>query len=329
MNPETLSDKPTEVMTGDRSKSSSGTTNPEGESVSAQVSTRWPRLGREPESKRYSLFRALWLMVNILLVGSIFFLAYSTGWEFSTRRYLEGFSDAIVPATSPGDEKIEAILHWMAHGPARRTSGVEASETDRDPTDTLNYDALLRVCGTATNAFINLVDTGGMQARRLLLMDSHQMTKHVVAEVLVDGRWIVVDPSFRVVLRGTDGKTLTREELMDPTVFAAATRNVNKYDSSYTYDHTVHIRLARIRVFGGLLRRALDRAFPGWEDTPTMTLLVERESFAALVASFLLVIFLILLRACLRWYGEKRLGVHSVRIRQQIRRACHAFLDAT
>src|SRR5579863_8744840 len=142
MNPETLSDKPTEVMTGDRSKSSSGTTNPEGESVSAQVSTRWPRLGREPESKRYSLFRALWLMVNILLVGSIFFLAYSTGWEFSTRRYLEGFSDAIVPATSPGDEKIEAILHWMAHGPARRTSGVEASQTDRDPTDTLNYDAL-------------------------------------------------------------------------------------------------------------------------------------------------------------------------------------------
>jgi hypothetical protein len=267
--------------------------------------------------------------VNFLLIVSVFLAAYSAGWEFSTRRYLEGFSDAIVPATSPGDEKIEAILHWMAHGPARRSSGVEASQTDRDPTDTLNYDALLRVCGTATNAFINLVDTGGMQARRLLLMDSHQMTRHVVAEVLVDGRWIVVDPSFRVVLRGADGKTLTREELMDPAVFAAATRNVKGYDSSYTYDHTVHIRLARIRVFGALFRRILDRAFPGWEDTPTMTLLVERESFAALVASFLLVIFLVLFRACLRWYGEKRLGVHSVRIRQQIRRACHAFLDAT
>jgi hypothetical protein len=311
MNPETLSDKPNEVMTEDRSKSSSGATSPKG--------GRWPLPVRDPESKRYPLFRAIWLVVNFLLVASVFLAAYSAGWEFSTRRYLEGFSDAIVPATSPGDEKIEAILNWMAHGPARRTSGVDASQSDRDPTDTLNYDALLRVCGTATNAFINLVDTGHMQARRLLLVDSRQTTKHVVAEVLVDGRWIIVDPSFRVVMRGPDGKTLTREELADPAMFAAATRNIRGYEPSYTFDHTVHIRLARIQVFGSLLRRILDRAFPGWEDTPTMTLLVERESFAAMTASFLLVIFLVLLRAC----------VHSVRIRQQILRACHAFLDAT
>jgi hypothetical protein len=304
MNPETLSDKPNEVMTEDRSKSSSGATSPKG--------GRWPLPVRDPESKRYPLFRAIWLVVNFLLVASVFLAAYSAGWEFSTRRYLEGFSDAIVPATSPGDEKIEAILNWMAHGPARRTSGVDASQSDRDPTDTLNYDALLRVCGTATNAFINLVDTGHMQARRLLLVDSRQTTKHVVAEVLVDGRWIIVDPSFRVVMRGPDGKTLTREELADPAMFAAATRNIRGYEPSYTFDHTVHIRLARIQVFGSLLRRILDRAFPGWEDTPTMTLLVERESFAAMTASFLLVIFLVLLRACLRWYGEKRLGVHSI-----------------
>jgi hypothetical protein len=316
-------------MTEDHPILSNAVMNAEREAPSAENSARWPKAIQDPNNQRHPLFHVLWLTVNFLLIVSVFLAAYSAGWEFSTRRYLEGFSDAIVPATSPGDEKIEAILHWMAHGPARRSSGVEASQTDRDPTDTLNYDALLRVCGTATNAFINLVDTGGMQARRLLLMDSHQMTRHVVAEVLVDGRWIVVDPSFRVVLRGADGKTLTREESMDPAVFAAATRNVKGYDSSYTYDHTVHIRLARIRVFGALFRRILDRAFPGWEDTPTMTLLVERESFAALVASFLLVIFLVLFRACLRWYGEKRLGVHSVRIRQQIRRACHAFLDAT
>jgi hypothetical protein len=316
-------------MTEDHPILSNAVMNAERDAPSAENSARWPKAIQDPNNQRHPLFHVLWLTVNFLLIVSVFLAAYSAGWEFSTRRYLEGFSDAIVPATSPGDEKIEAILHWMAHGPARRSSGVEASQTDRDPTDTLNYDALLRVCGTATNAFINLVDTGGMQARRLLLMDSHQMTRHVVAEVLVDGRWIVVDPSFRVVLRGADGKTLTREELMDPAVFAAATRNVKGYDSSYTYDHTVHIRLARIRVFGALFRRILDRAFPGWEDTPTMTLLVERESFAALVASFLLVIFLVLFRACLRWYGEKRLGVHSVRIRHQIRRACHAFLDAT
>ena len=289
----------------------------------------WPAPVQDPNARRHGLFRAARLTVSVLLVVAIIFAAYSAGWEFSTRRYLEGFSDAIVPATSPGDEKIEAILNWMAHGPARRSSGLEADQPDRDPTDTLNYDALLRVCGTATNAFINLIDTGGMQARRLLLVDQRQMTKHVVAEVLVDGRWIIVDPSFRVVLRGEDGKTLTREELADPNIFKAATRNIHGYDPSYTYDRTVHIRLARIHVVGLLLRRILDRAAPGWEDSPTMTLLVERESFDALIASALLVIFLILLRASLRWYGEKRLGMHSVRIRRQLRRACHAFLDAT
>jgi len=130
-------------------------------------------------------------------------------------------------------------------------------------------------------------------------------------------------------MRGADGQTLTREELTDPATLAVATRDLRGYDPSYTFDQVVHIRLARFHIFGSLLRRILDRAVPGWEDTPSMTLLVERESFAAMVSSFLLLIFLILLRIALRWYGEKRLGVQSVHIRQQLRRACHAFLDAT
>jgi hypothetical protein len=308
---------------------SSSVIDPEPQPNSGGSSQHWPAPVQNPDKRRHRFFRAAWLTVNGLLVVSVILAGYSAGWEFSTRRYLEGFSDAIVPATSPGDEKVEAILNWMAHGPARRGSDPAASQAYRDPTDTLNYDALLRVCGTATNAFINLVDTGHMQARRLLLVDSRQMTKHVVAEVLVDGRWIIADPSFRVVMRGTDGRALTREELADPAIFAAATRNVRGYDPSYTFDHVVHIRLARVHVFGLLLRRILDRLVPGWEDTSTTTLLVERQSFAAMVASLLLLIFLILLRVSLRWYGEKRLGVKSVRIRQQLRRACHAFLDAT
>jgi hypothetical protein len=294
-----------------------------------EKSPPWPGPADNSDGKYHPVFRSVWFAVNILLIAAAFFAAYSTAWEFSTRRYLKGFSDAIVPATSPGDEKVEAILHWMAHGPARRRSEAEKLQGDRDPTDTLNYEALLRVCGTATNAFINLVDTGHMQVRRLLLVDSHEMTKHVVAEVLVDGRWIVVDPTFRIVMRGADGQTLTREELADPATLAVATRDLQAYDPSYTFDQVVHIRLARFHFLGSLLRRILDRAIPGWEDTPSMTLLVERESFAAMVSSFLLLIFLILLRIALRWYGEKRLGVQSVHIRQQIRRACHAFLDAT
>ena len=299
------------------------------EPTKSEMNSQRPSIGNNPEAERHPIFRSVWFTVNVLLVASIFLAVYSAGWEFSTRRYLKGFSDAIVPATSPGDEKVEAILHWMAHGPARRNSQAGKLQGDRDPTDTLNYEALLRVCGTATNAFINLVDTGHMEVRRLLLVDSHEMTKHVVAEVLVDGRWIVVDPTFRVVMRGEDGTALTREELSDSATLAVATRELKGYDPTYTYNEVVHIRLARFHFFGSLLRRILDRAVPGWEDTPFMTLIVERESFAAMISAFLLLIFLILLRTALRWYGEKRLGVHSVRIRHQLLRACHAFLDAT
>jgi putative ABC transport system permease protein len=54
----------------------------------------------------------------------------------------------------------------QAHGPPRLRSGFVGPAQDRDPTDTLNYDSLLRVCGTATNAFINLAVSGGLPARR-------------------------------------------------------------------------------------------------------------------------------------------------------------------
>ena len=58
--------------------------------------------------------RALWHTVSVLLILSILLLLYSTGWEISTRRYLRCFSDAIVPATAPADEKVDAILKgWL------------------------------------------------------------------------------------------------------------------------------------------------------------------------------------------------------------------------
>jgi hypothetical protein len=46
-------------------------------------------------------------------------------------------SDAIIPAAASPEEKIQAILDWMAHGPGRLRSGLAGSAQDRDPTDTL------------------------------------------------------------------------------------------------------------------------------------------------------------------------------------------------
>lgn len=277
--------------------------------------------------QRHRLFLSLWYATNFLLIVSILAAMYSVVWEYSTRRYLKGFSDAIVPAIAAPEEKIEAIVNWMARGPARQPAGPVTSTPDRDPTETLNYDSLLRICGTATNAFINLADSGGLAARRLLLMDSQRLTKHVVAEVLLDGRWIIVDPAFRTIPRGSDGRLLTGRELADPAILSFAVRNIPDYDPSYTYDHTAHVRVTRLRFIGLPLRKALDVLLPGWENSATTSLLLERSSLATMVIALVLVFVLSLLRVVIRWYGEKRMGFRSIRIREQVRRACIAFLD--
>jgi len=275
----------------------------------------------------HTFFRACWYCANCLFALSVLLVLYSAVWEYSTRRYLKGFSDAIVPESSSAQEKVEAIMNWISHGPARQEAGPSISSPDRNPTDTLNYASLLRVCGSATNAFINLADSAGLSARRLLLLDSRRLTKHVVGEVLVDGRWIVVDPAFRTIFSSPDGRLLTREDLTDPAVFAAATRGIPGYDPSYTFDRTSHIRIARLWLIGRPMRRVLDQLVPGWDDSAVVSLLLERESLATLLFAFLLVGVLGFVRALLRRYGERRLGVRPVRIRQQFLRAVHAFVD--
>lgn len=283
----------------------------------------------EMRRPRASFFRLIWYAGNVLLILAVLLTAYSAVWEYSTRKYLKGFSDAVVPASASTEDKAEAILRWMASGPSRRQHGPDPSSPDRDPTDTLNYSSLLRVCGTATNAFINLADSAGIAARRLLLLDSRALTKHVVAEVLMDGRWVVVDPTFHLIMRGSDGGLLTREQLMDPGVLAAATRNVDGYSPAYSFERTTHIRAGRLRWLGVPIRTAMDHLWPGWEDSTAASLLLERDSLATLVFALTLLFMLGLLRVALRWYAERKLGLRPIRVRQQIRRAFHAFVDTT
>lgn len=267
------------------------------------------------------------IVLSSFLVMAIILATFSVMWEYSTGKYRKGFSDAIVPGSAAPEEKIQANLDWMAGGPARRPAGIDGSAPDCDPTETLNCRALLQVFGTTTNAFINLADSMGLTTRRLLLVDSQRLTKHVATEVLVDGRWIVVDPAFRVILRDSSGKSLTRQHLTDPRVFSAATANIPGYNSNYSYELTTHIRLGRLPLIGLPLCRLLDSVRPGWEESRILSLIAERESLAMMLAAISLVIFLLLARASLRWYGEHRLGIHDLRVRERIWLAFSAFME--
>jgi hypothetical protein len=45
---------------------------------------------------RHSLDRLIWFAVNAAPAIAVTLAVYSIGWEYSTRRYLKGFSDAII-----------------------------------------------------------------------------------------------------------------------------------------------------------------------------------------------------------------------------------------
>jgi Transglutaminase-like superfamily len=277
--------------------------------------------------KRHIIFRVIWRGANLLLAVVVVSSLYAGVREYSVRRYLDGFSDAIVPNSMPEEQKLQAILDWMRAEPSRAVASDPEALAKRDPEMTLTYSQLLNVCGTATNAFLNLVRSSDLRARRLLLLTPDNNTKHVVAEVLIGGRWIIVDPTYRVVLKDAAGHYLTRKDLQNPTVFDQAISAVPNYPREYTYDHFAHVRLARLPYVGFELRRMFDVVTPGWEEAIDWSLLLERESFFYLVLSVALVLCFLLLRAVLAWYADSRLRIPRFHFREHALRAGVAFFS--
>lgn len=272
-----------------------------------------------------NFLRISWWTVNIALIVSLMALVYSAGWEYSVRRYLDGFSDAIVPVGAAPEKRVQAILDWMRTGPPRSEELSPTGLAMRDPEKTLNYQQLLSVCGTATNAFLNLARSCDLQTRRLLLMTPDRNTKHVVAEVQLNGRWIVVDPTYRVILRNGAGEMVTRNDLKNPQTFAEVIGKIPGYPAEYDYQNYAHVRVARLPLQGFQLRPVLDRIFPGWDEKLDWSLLLERESFFVLTISSWVTLFLLLLRQLLAWYADRKLRMPRFRLRAHLSRAGSAF----
>jgi hypothetical protein len=279
-------------------------------------------------TKKHLIFRVVWRGVNLLLVAVIVSSVYAGVREYSVRRYLDGFSDAIVPNALPEEQKLNAILSWMRAEPSRAMSANPEALAKRDPETTLTYSQLLNVCGTATNAFLNLARSSDLRARRLLLLTADNTSKHVVAEVLIGDRWIIVDPTYRVILRDAAGHYLTRKDLQDPAVFEQAVSVIPNYPREYNYDHFAHVRLARLPYIGFGLRKLLGAVVPGWEEAVDWSLFLERESFFYLVLSVAAMLLLLLLRAVLAWYADSRLRIPRFHLREHALRAGVAFFSA-
>jgi hypothetical protein len=91
----------------------------------------------------HRIFRALWWVVNLLLLAALLCTIVTGVREYSVRGYLTGFSDAIIPEAAAPLEKVKAILAWMRDGPPRLEATDANQLSAHDPTDTLNYRQLL------------------------------------------------------------------------------------------------------------------------------------------------------------------------------------------
>lgn len=277
--------------------------------------------------KGHPLFRSIWALATLLLILSAVFLLYALCWEYSTRQYLKGFSDAVVPANSPPKEKVQAILDWMESGPARRGGSVTGELPLRNPEETLNYRSLLQVCGSAANAFINLASSSGLEVRRLLLLNAKGSVTHVDTQVLLNGRWVVVDPTFHIILHGSDGSLLTAEQLKNPQVFQIATSGLKNYRPDYSFEHTAHIHFGRFGFLGTLIGKIGAAILPHSDASPLTTLLVERESLSACIVAAILFLAFCVLRLVLGWVADTRLGIERFRLTERLRRSSVGFFN--
>jgi hypothetical protein len=277
--------------------------------------------------ENHRVFRSFWWATNAFLVLSLLATLFTGIWEHSVRQYLKGFSDAIIPEDSSPRQKAEAILTWMSYGPPRREAPDPSVLSAHDPSDTLNYRQLLEVCGSATNAFLNLSRSSGLEARRLLLLSPDHTAKHVVAEVRLDGRWVIVDATYRVMMKDAQGRLLTRADLQDPRLFQEAIAWIPGYIPVYSFERVAHVRVGAVPVLGPFLRRGLDAVLPGWDESLEWSLLLERRSFAFFFLSVWALIFSLLLRFVLAWLADHRLRIPRLRLRNSLTRAAATFFS--
>ncbi len=275
-----------------------------------------------------SSFRSTWWITNALLFLALVATAGTAVWEYSTRQYLRGFSDAIIPEATGPVERVQAILSWMQNGPPRLDASGLSNLSNRDPRDTLNYRQLMAMCGSATNAFLNLATSAGLESRRLLLLSPNRQAKHVVAEVLLNGQWIVVDPAYRVIMRDSSGKMLTRRDLQNSATFAEASAQIPGYPKEYNYDSFAHVRISALPFRGFQFRKILDGWFPGWDEYVNWSLLLERRSFLYLFLSINFLLILMVVRVFLAWLADNHLRVPRFRLRENLGRATAAFFTS-
>ena len=78
---------------------------------------------------------------------------------------------------------------------------------------------------------------------------------------------------------------------------------------------------------GRLCRKGLERVDSDWDESPFLSQVVSLSSLAQVVLILPLLIFCVVARVALSWYGETRLGIRRVRFRDCLAQAVKTFFS--
>ena len=161
----------------------------------AAVAVSWPILRDQS---------ALSVSYSISVVGTETPLvdAYET---ISADGYFRQTATRLVAEAKDDAMRLETLMSW-AHENVRP----QYAAPGRLVRDNF-YDIVRRgsgFCDQTAHVFATLATFAGYDARLWFLMNDRGESPHTVAEVLVDGRWVVVDPWQGIVWQGRDGRLL-------------------------------------------------------------------------------------------------------------------------
>jgi hypothetical protein len=209
---------------------------------------------RRPRSER--------LLLSLLAISSLLCL-----WQLALFAVDSSFVDGICAVVArpdlPAEQRTLQLFRWVNtyDDDAMPSSAATPPRGLLTPRAMIEHRAYFRAnCGSKAWLLAILARHAGLQARELRLCDAHHLARHVVCEILVGNRWVVLDPTVDLDFRRRDGQLATADELRDPVLLAINARRAEYYDRQlWQFTHAERLHFEKVPLVGGLLRRLASR----------------------------------------------------------------------
>jgi transglutaminase superfamily protein len=209
---------------------------------------------RRPRSERF--------LLGVLAISSLLCL-----WQLALftvdSSFVDGICAVVARPESPPEQRAMQLFRWVNSYDDEELSSSAATPPRGllTPRAMIEHRAYFRAnCGSKAWLLAILARHAGLQARELRLCDARHEARHVVCEVLIGSRWLVLDPTVDLDFRRRDGQLATAAELRDPALLAVNARRADYYDlQRWQFTHAERLHFEKVPLVGGLLRRLAAR----------------------------------------------------------------------